>query len=136
METSKEATSSKSKIESKKETKAELTKSEVEDGDDAGEAESTKSGGSTGKKDKTPSRFQRIKVDDVYINDNRLADNSYFAKGGESWGAKAQQDLGVVKGDRFRHEKTKKKRGSYRGGTISTAVNSVPFPDSDDEDKL
>ena len=30
----------------------------------------------------------------------------------------------------FRHEKTKKKRGSYRGGPINVGVNSIKF-DSD-----
>jgi hypothetical protein len=30
------------------------------------------------------------------------------------WGFKAQQTLGQVRGKDFRHEKTKKKRGSYR----------------------
>ena len=30
----------------------------------------------------------------------------------------------------FRHEKTKKKRGSYRGGQINTGINSIKF-DSD-----
>ncbi len=38
-----------------------------------------------------------------------------------------------VRGKDFRHEKTKKKRGSYRGGIIDHAtVNSFKF-DSDDE---
>jgi len=82
------------------------------------------------------SRFQRINSNKVLglIKDNRLSDNSYYSKGGESWGAKAQQDLGVVKGDRFRHEKTKKKRGSYRGGPISTDVHSIPLTFSDEDE--
>ena len=33
-------------------------------------------------------------------------------------------------GRSFRHEKTKKKRGTYRGGAIDTQVNSIKF-DSD-----
>ncbi len=38
-----------------------------------------------------------------------------------------------VRGKDFRHEKTKKKRGTYKGGLIeSAAVNSFKF-DSDDE---
>lgn len=42
--------------------------------------------------------------------------------------------LGIlqVRGKDFRHEKTKKKRGSYRGGVIDNAINSIKF-DSDDE---
>ncbi len=38
-----------------------------------------------------------------------------------------------VRGKDFRHEKTKKKRGSYRGGTIdiNAASPSVIFPDDD-----
>ncbi|MEQ2177707.1 hypothetical protein GOODEAATRI_006411 [Goodea atripinnis] len=46
------------------------------------------------------------------------------------WGQKANQVLKFTKGKSFRHEKTKKKRGSYRGGAISTTINSVKF-DSD-----
>jgi hypothetical protein len=53
---------------------------------------------------------------------------------GEAWGAKAAKDLKFVSGDRFRHEKTKKKRGSYRGGAISTHVHSIALgTESDDE---
>jgi hypothetical protein len=37
-----------------------------------------------------------------------------------------------VRGKDFRHEKTKKKRGSYRGGLIDNAINSFKF-ESDDE---
>ena len=35
-----------------------------------------------------------------------------------------------IVGRSFRHEKTKKKRGTYRGGIIDTTVNSIKF-DSD-----
>ena len=60
-----------------------------------------------------------------------LADNSYEAAfGQDGWGAKASADLMVTRGKSFRHEKTKKKRGSYRGGAINTnAVNSFKFGD-------
>ena len=37
-----------------------------------------------------------------------------------------------VRGKDFRHEKTKKKRGSYRGGLIDNQINSYKF-ESDDE---
>ena len=48
-----------------------------------------------------------------------------------SWGEKASHDLRNTRGKSFRHEKTKKKRGSYRGGMIDTnAVHSIKF-DSD-----
>ena len=33
----------------------------------------------------------------------------------------------VCAGKSFRHEKTKKKRGSYRGGIIDTQVYSIKF---------
>jgi len=78
-------------------------------------------------------RYHRIDASKIQIEDQRLKDNSYWAKGGESWGANASQTLLKVKGDRFRHEKTKKKRGSYRGGKIGTSVNSVAIG-SDAED--
>ena len=38
--------------------------------------------------------------------------------------------LFLFTGKSFRHEKTKKKRGSYRGGQINTGINSIKF-DSD-----
>ena len=48
-----------------------------------------------------------------------------------SWGEKASRDLIVTRGKGFRHEKTKKKRGSYRGGNIDmNSVHSIKF-DSD-----
>ena len=44
-----------------------------------------------------------------------------------SWGEKANLDLKHTKGKSFRHEKTKKKRGAYRGGQIDMTVNSIKF---------
>lgn len=44
-----------------------------------------------------------------------------------SWGEKANLDLKHTRGKSFRHEKTKKKRGSYRGGQIDMSVNSIKF---------
>ncbi len=53
------------------------------------------------------------------------------AKG--SWGERANKDLIVTQGKRFKHEKTKKKRGSYKGGSIDASqVCSVKF-DSDSD---
>lgn len=84
---------------------------------------------------KTINAFQRVKVDAVTFADEKLADNSYWAKGGAEtgYGAKAQEILGQVKGRDFRHEKTKKKRGSYRGGVIDLQSHSVKFNYSDDD---
>ncbi|KAK4757798.1 hypothetical protein SAY87_019099 [Trapa incisa] len=83
----------------------------------------------------TTKAFQRIKADEVEFADERLKDNSYWAKGGAEigYGAKAQEVLGQVRGKDFRHEKTKKKRGSYRGGQIDLQTHSVKFNYSDDE---
>lgn len=53
---------------------------------------------------------------------------SFPQSGAESsWGYKANQDLIVTRGKGFRHEKTKKKRGSYRGGQIDTGSHSIKF---------
>ncbi|XP_047050419.1 suppressor protein SRP40-like [Lolium rigidum] len=84
---------------------------------------------------KTVIAFQRVKLDDVKFADERLQDNSYWAKGGadSGYGAKAQEILGQVRGRGFRHEKTKKKRGTYRGGNIDFQTHSVKFANSDDE---
>eukprot|EP01098_Paradermamoeba_levis_P005754 TRINITY_DN2403_c0_g2_i1.p1 TRINITY_DN2403_c0_g2~~TRINITY_DN2403_c0_g2_i1.p1 ORF type:complete len:348 (+),score=138.75 TRINITY_DN2403_c0_g2_i1:83-1045(+) len=75
-------------------------------------------------------RFQRVKAEEVTFVKPELQDNSFQAKG-ESWGAKANAVLSTVHGKGFRHEKTKKKRGTYKGGIISTAVNSIKFDDAD-----
>ncbi|EYU38736.1 hypothetical protein MIMGU_mgv1a009266mg [Erythranthe guttata] len=79
--------------------------------------------------------FQRVKVEEVKFADERLQDNSYWAKDGADigYGAKAQEVLGQVKGRDFRHEKTKKKRGSYRGGQIDLHSHSIKFNYSDEE---
>ncbi|XP_010545376.1 PREDICTED: nucleolar and coiled-body phosphoprotein 1-like isoform X2 [Tarenaya hassleriana] len=79
--------------------------------------------------------FQRVNVEEVEFVDDRLKDNSYWAKDGadSGYGAKAQEVLGQVRGRGFRHEKTKKKRGSYRGGQIDLDSHSVKFNYSDEE---
>ncbi|XP_057485983.1 suppressor protein SRP40 isoform X2 [Actinidia eriantha] len=84
---------------------------------------------------KTVNAFQRVKLDDVEFADERLQDNSYWAKDGAEvgYGAKAQEILGQVRGRDFRHEKTKKKRGSYRGGQIDLQTHSIKFNYSDED---
>ncbi|XP_031266500.1 nucleolar and coiled-body phosphoprotein 1 [Pistacia vera] len=79
--------------------------------------------------------FQRVKVDEVDFTDERLKDNSYWAKDGadSGYGAKAQEVLGQVRGRDFRHEKTKKKRGSYRGGQIDLQSHSIKFSYSEED---
>ncbi|KAF8102620.1 hypothetical protein N665_0198s0315 [Sinapis alba] len=88
---------------------------------------------SNSKEPKKP--FQRVNVEEIIFTDDRLKDNSYWAKDGadSGYGAKAQEVLGQVRGRGFRHEKTKKKRGSYRGGEIDLQSHSVKFEYSDDE---
>jgi len=73
--------------------------------------------------------FRRVREEDVEV-DPRF-NNSYEAKKGsaDDWGTKAHRDLKIVKGKRFTHEKNKKKRGSYSGGKIDCAVNSIRFED-------
>lgn len=74
------------------------------------------------------------RVDPSLAKQCLVKDNSFFAGGTSSWGRKAAEDLIVTRGKGFKHEKTKKKRGTYKGGAIDVnAVNSVRFPDSDDE---
>lgn len=47
-----------------------------------------------------------------------------------SFGEKANDVLKHTRGKQFRHEKTKKKRGNYKGGIIdSVNVNSIKFED-------
>lgn len=61
------------------------------------------------------------------------ADTAAF--GGAGWGAKASNTLLQVRGKDFRHEKTKKKRGTYRGGAIDGGVNSIKLGGDDDSDE-
>ena len=64
------------------------------------------------------------------IKDDRMKDNSYAAQFGDGgWGATASAKLLTVQGKRFQHEKTKKKRGGYRGGTVDMGSNSIKFAD-------
>ena len=72
--------------------------------------------------------FRRVQSENIKIDKVELRDNSY--KNFDTWGAKANKDLIVTQGKSFRHEETKKKRGSYRGGQINVGVNSIKF-DSD-----
>jgi len=74
------------------------------------------------------------------IQDNRLKDNTHAAKdkfgdsAGDVWGDRASEDLLKVKGKGFRKEMAKKKRASWRGGgEIDQGVNSIAFPDSDED---
>lgn len=64
--------------------------------------------------------------------DPHFKDNSFHAKTGDGWGKKAAQDFAYVQGKNFRHEKTKKKRGSYKGGEINMGIHSVKFSDNED----
>ena len=80
--------------------------------------------------------FHRVSVQEVeeqgLIFDKALADNTYAGTYGESgWGAKASAILSKVKGKDFRHEKTKKKRGTYRGGTIDGNEKTSSFKFAD-----
>jgi len=76
--------------------------------------------------------FRRVISEHVFVP-NSLQDNSFEGKIGSrgDWGEKANLDLKHTRGKGFRHEKTKKKRGSYKGGAINTSVNSIKFDDSD-----
>jgi nucleolin len=74
--------------------------------------------------------FRRVVSEEIEIPYEALRDNSY--KSFDTWGAKASQDLIVTKGKGFRSEKTKKKRGSYRGGSINVGVNSIRFGNDSD----
>uniref|UniRef100_A0A8D0HEQ2 Nucleolar and coiled-body phosphoprotein 1 n=1 Tax=Sphenodon punctatus TaxID=8508 RepID=A0A8D0HEQ2_SPHPU len=74
------------------------------------------------------SPFRRVREEEIEV-DARVSNNSFDAKRGAEgdWGEKAHNILKFTKGKSFRHEKTKKKRGSYCGGAISTQVNSIKF---------
>ena len=87
----------------------------------------TSSGKKSNGKNTPNTPFRRVISENIEIEKDGLRDNSY--KSHDTWGAKASRDLIVTKGKSFRHEKTKKKRGSYKGGSIATGVNSIKFDD-------
>jgi len=57
-----------------------------------------------------------------------VSSNAYNA-GESNYGSKAHKDLIVTRGDGFRKEKQKKKRGSYKGGVIDFEARSFKFTD-------
>ncbi|VDL68209.1 unnamed protein product, partial [Nippostrongylus brasiliensis] len=73
--------------------------------------------------------FRRVTITKDSLPD-KFKDNS-FDRSFDQWGAKAHEALSKVQGKGFRHEKTKKKKGSYGGGPITVAVNSIKFSDSE-----
>lgn len=81
--------------------------------------------------------FKRVEDDKWMAKVGILSevDNSYEARFGEGgYGAKANAKLSKVRGKDFRHEKTKRKRGTYRGGIIDTSSGtSFKFAQSDSE---
>jgi len=58
-----------------------------------------------------------------------IADNRYVTKiaPANDYGQRAHQDLIVTRGQGFRKEKNKKKKGSYRGGEITMESHSFKF---------
>merc|ERR1711915_236062 len=93
----------------------------------AAAAPASDAGGSRGTKRKS-SPFRRVKSETIEVKD-KFSDNRFDGSFDE-WGDKANKDLIVTQGKSFQREKTKKKRGSYRGGPINTGINSIKF-DSD-----
>ncbi|KAI0302192.1 SRP40, C-terminal domain-containing protein [Russula brevipes] len=92
----------------------------------------TARGGKASRKANTP--FQRVNAHAVKYFDEKLKDNSFESRvchgaRGDDYGAKANRDLIVTRGDGFRKEKNKKKRGSYRGGDITLNSHSFKFED-------
>jgi len=86
-------------------------------------------GDKASRKPNTP--FQRVNANSAKYYDEKLKDNSFESRGARpgDYGAKANQDLIVTRGDGFRKEKNKKKRGSYRGGDITLHSHSFKFED-------
>jgi len=71
--------------------------------------------------------FQRVKPELSDFLDKRMFASQRNAN--SEWAGKADATLKQVKGKGFRHEKTKKKRGTYRGGALEMGVKSIKFED-------
>ena len=79
----------------------------------------------------TNTSFRRVKSEE-WVGKRGSMDNTYESTfGAAGWGFKAQQVLCQVRGKDFRHEKTKKKRGSYMGGKIDSSARFSFKYDSD-----
>jgi hypothetical protein len=90
-------------------------------------------GEGSGREGTAAKAFQRVKAEE-WLGKKGSWDNSYVGTfGTDGWGFKAQQVLGQVRGKDFRHEKTKKKRGSYRGGAIDVGARCSYKFDSDED---
>jgi hypothetical protein len=74
--------------------------------------------------------FRRVKAEEIEIPHEGMRDISY--KNFDTKDTKANQDLIVTKGKGFRSEKTKKKRGSYSGGSINVGVTPFRFDNDSD----
>ncbi len=61
------------------------------------------------------------------MNINALARSDEKQFGEDGYGFKASAVLTQVRGKDFRHEKTKRKRGNYKGGSISMESNSFKY---------
>ena len=72
--------------------------------------------------------FSRIEREKISFEAWELTDNTYQGAAG-TWGEKANEKLGRVRGKDFTKNKNKMKRGSYRGGTITMATGSYKFTD-------
>jgi len=84
--------------------------------------------GETPKSGKKPvNRFQRVDSSLADTLPSSFRDNSYGAKKGDGWAKKAAEDFSAVQGKKFRSQKTKKKKGNYKGGAIDSGVNSISF---------
>ena len=140
-------------VEEEEKPKAKKPKQEEKPADEETSTEAEAKGGKQGKKGKGGNvPFQRIKSEEVtYLKVKggqaeaaRLLDNTFESKFKDGWangevredyGAKASAILAAVRGKDFRHEKTKKKRGTYKGGPIDMQSNSIKFVNSSDEDE-
>ncbi|VBB33877.1 unnamed protein product, partial [Acanthocheilonema viteae] len=77
--------------------------------------------------------FRRVRRSKDELDD-KFRDNSYRAKTYDQWGRKAYEDMRNVQGKGFRHEKTKKKRGSYNGSGTKIDISSHSIKFSSDSD--
>lgn len=117
----------------KKKGHRQLSPNEGEDEEQL-EPQQNDSSGQKASKNGGVKRFQRI--DDSQWTSAlpaELKDNSFWKKKHDNFAVKAAEQLGRVRGKDFRHEKTKKKKATWKGcGEIPMTVNSIQF-DSDSE---
>ena len=86
----------------------------------------------TGHESRSHSPFRRVTGTRADIRNRAVLDNSYAGTSTNSFGDKAHEALGQLRGKSFRKEKMKKKRQTYWGKIDESVTSEILFSDASD----